>query len=207
MDPITTRATLVAAALETLDRSDLASAVPVWIRLAEAILNRTLDDLEMHACVTAQTDRIRTALPSDWVQSDRIEVVSTSPKVPLKYCEPHALAHYRANSTPGIPEWYTYIGRHIEFDREPDGIISVKIDYKRKLALADTSGATNWLLTSHPDAYLYGTLVHSAPYLKNDPRLSMWSSMSSSVIEQINARHERAKVSGARLNRSGGLST
>jgi hypothetical protein len=207
VNPIVDRQTLEAAITATLDRDDLASTVPAWIRLAEAVLNRLLDDQEMHACVTAETDKLRTALPTDWVQTDRIEVVSTSPTVPLVYCEPHALAHYRATSVPGIPAYYSYIGRNIEFNCEPEGIISVKIDYKRKLALADTPTSKNWLLTSHPDAYLYGALVHSAPYLKNDPRLQTWGSMSSSVIEQINARHERAKVSGSRLNRGNSLST
>lgn len=32
----------------------------------------------------------------------------------------------------------------------------------------------NWLLTAHPDVYLYGTLVESAPYLKDDARVAVW---------------------------------
>lgn len=205
MNPIVDRQTLEAAVAETLDRDDLVSTIPAWIRLAESTLNRMLDDQEMHACVTADTDKLRTKLPDDWVQTDRIEVISVSPTVPLRYCEPHALAHYRANAAAGTPEWYTYIGRFIEFDRTPDDILTVRIDYKRKLALGDEAGATNWLLDSHPDAYFYGTLVHSAPYLKNDQRIQVWSSAATAVVEQINARHERARVSGARLNRSNSL--
>lgn len=32
----------------------------------------------------------------------------------------------------------------------------------------------NWLLTAHPDIYLYGTLVELAPYLKDDARVPVW---------------------------------
>lgn len=32
----------------------------------------------------------------------------------------------------------------------------------------------NWLLTAHPDIYLYGTLVESAPYLRDEERLPVW---------------------------------
>lgn len=207
MDPIVDRQTLEAAVVETLDRDDLASTVPAWIRLAEATMNRLLAEQEMHACVAAETNKVRTALPNDWVQTDRITIENTAPEVVLTYCEPHELARRRTVAVAGTPRYYAYIGRFIEFDVPPDDIITIKIDYQRKLALGEVATAKNWLLTAHPDAYLYGTLVHSAPYLKNDARLQTWSSAATAVIEQINARHERAKVSGSRLNRGNGLST
>lgn len=205
MNPIVDRQSLEAAVVETLDRDDLASTVPAWIRLAEATMNRLLAEQAMHACVTAPTDKIRTALPADWVQTDRIEIVSVDPARLLTYVEPHALARYRARAVSGTPEWYSYIGRFIEFDRQPDSILTVKIDYQRKLELGEEPDATNWLLEAHPDAYFYGTLVHSAPYLKNDARLQTWSSAATAVVEQINTRYERAKVSGSRLNRGNSL--
>ena len=207
MNPIVDRQTLEAAVAETLDRDDLVSTIPAWIRLAEATLNRMLADQEMHACVTAETNKVRTPLPNDWVQTDRITVTSTEPEVVLTYCEPHDLARRRTTAVAGTPRYYSYIGRFIEFDVPPDDIIAVKIDYQRKLALGDTPTSKNWLLISHPDAYLYGTLVHSAPYLKNDQRIQVWSSAATAVVEQINARHERARVSGSRLNRGSSLST
>jgi hypothetical protein len=33
---------------------------------------------------------------------------------------------------------------------------------------------TNWLLQNHPDIYLYGALVESAPFLKDDERIPVW---------------------------------
>jgi hypothetical protein len=37
-----------------------------------------------------------------------------------------------------------------------------------------TDSDTNWLLTQHPDLYLYAALVESAPYLKDDERIALW---------------------------------
>ena len=35
---------------------------------------------------------------------------------------------------------------------------------------------TNWLLTNYPDIYLYGSLIESAPYLRDDQRIGLWQS-------------------------------
>ena len=55
---------------------------------------------------------------------------------------------------------------------------------KRVPALSDTA-TTNWLLTLHPDAYLYGSLLQAAPYLKNDERLQTWGTIFTTIISDI----------------------
>lgn len=47
------------------------------------------------------------------------------------------------------------------------------------------SNTSNWLLTAHPDAYLYGALLEAAPYLLDDSRLSMWAAALEKVLAEI----------------------
>jgi hypothetical protein len=46
-------------------------------------------------------------------------------------------------------------------------------------------GDTNWLLTNHPDVYLYGSLVHTAPYLKDDARIALWAGLLAQAMGEI----------------------
>jgi hypothetical protein len=52
-------------------------------------------------------------------------------------------------------------------------------------------------LDNHPDAYLYGTLMHSAPYLQADERIGVWAGKYQQVINQITTSDENAKFSGS----------
>jgi hypothetical protein len=40
--------------------------------------------------------------------------------------------------------------------------------------LTPIDSGPNWLLTGHPDVYLYASLVETAPYLKDDSRVPVW---------------------------------
>lgn len=56
--------------------------------------------------------------------------------------------------------------------------------FKSVTSLSD-SNTTNWLLTAHPDAYLYGALLEAAPYLLDDSRLAMWATALEKVLGEI----------------------
>jgi hypothetical protein len=62
--------------------------------------------------------------------------------------------------------------------------------------LADAT-PTNWLLTHHPDAYLYGSLIHAAPYLGDDQRASVWASLHQSALDAIDRESSTAKFGGS----------
>lgn len=53
--------------------------------------------------------------------------------------------------------------------RDPDGAAT---RITTLAAGADTG--TNWLLTNYPDVYLFGALVESAPFVRDDDRLPIW---------------------------------
>jgi hypothetical protein len=65
-------------------------------------------------------------------------------------------------------------------------------------ALSGTN-ATNWLLTEAPDVYLYGALVHTAPYLKDDARIQVWEALFAQGIENLRTSSVEAKYGGSGL--------
>ena len=44
----------------------------------------------------------------------------------------------------------------------------------------------NWLLTIAPDLYLYGALLESAPYIKEDGRIQTWGLGFTSALSDLN---------------------
>jgi hypothetical protein len=115
---------------------------------------------------------------------------------PLTYKNLQNLDIHRASDATGKPIYYSIMQNNIEFAPAPDGDYTIEIVYYQKVP-ALSSNSTNWLLTDHPDAYLYGTLMHSAPYLQADERIGVWAGKYQQVIQQITTSDEKAKFSGS----------
>jgi len=79
---------------------------------------------------------------------------------------------------------------------DPVPLETVEITYYAKLEALDDENATNWLLSSHPDVYLYSALLHAAPYLQDDPRVSVWGGLAQQAVSAANLESEKARYSG-----------
>jgi hypothetical protein len=55
-------------------------------------------------------------------------------------------------------------------------------------------GGVNWLLTAHPDIYLWGTLSASAPYIGNDARLATWQTLYAQAVLAARTIDRQRKV-------------
>jgi len=49
------------------------------------------------------------------------------------------------------------------------------------------------------DVYLYGSLIHSAPYLAEDARTAVFAQMYGASVNQLNEKSEESKTSGSGL--------
>ena len=58
---------------------------------------------------------------------------------------------------------------------------------------------SNWLLSKAPDVYLYGSLLHSAPYLVEDARVNVWAQLYGAAVSRLNEESEAARMSGSGL--------
>jgi hypothetical protein len=186
---------LQASVADFLNRSDLTSVIPDFVTMAEADLNRTLRVREMSVRTRAPIDSQYVKLPVDFLGMRNIDLL-TDPVTPMTYKNLQNLDIHRAGDATGKPIYYSIVQNNIEFAPVPDGDYTIEVVYYQKVPpLAVNS--TSWLLDAHPDAYLYGTLQHSAPYLQSDERVGIWAGKYQQIIEQIITSDERAKFSGS----------
>ena len=186
---------LKASVADFLNRSDLTSVIPDFITMAEAELNRTLRVREMSVRTQAPIDSQYVKLPDDFLGMRNIDLL-TDPVTPMTYKNLQNLDIHRASDATGKPIYYSIMQNNIEFAPVPDGDYTIEIVYYQKVPSL-SANSTNWLLTDHPDAYLYGSLMHSAPYLQADERIGVWAGKYQQVIQQITTSDEKAKFSGS----------
>ena len=86
-----------------------------------------------------------------------------------------------------------------EFFPSPDGSYGVELLYYQRVPALSDSNTTNWLLTEAPDVYLYGSLVHSAPYLADDARTAVWAQIFGAAMQRLNQSSDEAVHSGVGL--------
>ena len=89
-------------------------------------------------------------------------------------------------STSAEPRYFTVFGDELEFAPTPDAAYTIEMVYRRNIPpLAEN--ADNWLLTLAPDLYLYGALLESAPYIKEDGRIQTWGLGFASALNDLNS--------------------
>ena len=190
------------------DQSDGSTVIEKFIELAEAEFNRRLRLRSMVTrstiSVSGQFTDLSSAL-TDYLELKNITLEPTSGgPIVLEFKTPQAMDEFRfqrAGAT-GRPICYGLIGFELELGPVPDATYSVEITYYKKIQALTDSNTTNFLLTSHPDLYLYGSLVHSAPYLIDDPRIAVWKALTEERMQQLVIYDERGENPGTALNMS-----
>lgn len=189
-------ADLQAAATEYLARDQdttLIARIPTFIQLAEAKFNRSLFHRKMEARATALTDPNATepefiALPSDFQSMRRMRITSVTGKPLIDFRSTVQMDEFRAQvaDVAARPIYFSIFSDEIELGPTPDAAYTIEMIYRQNLpALA--SNATNWLLTLAPDAYLYGALLESAPYIKEDNRIQTWALGLTNALNDLNS--------------------
>jgi hypothetical protein len=171
----------------------LIARVPTFIQLFEAKMNRDLFTRQMETRVQAITDPALTsdpeyvALPPDFQTMRRIRMTSDTGKSPLDYVTPVQMdeMRYERQDTPGRPRKFTIFGNEIELFPTPGIAVTLEMIYRQNLPSLNAN-ASNWLLALAPDAYLYGSLMESAPYIKEDSRIAVWGAGMTSALTDLN---------------------
>lgn len=188
---ITTYAELQTAVGNWLNRSDLTSRIPEFIDIAESSFNRTIRTPDMLTEDTSFTVNSQyETVPTDFMEARRF-MLQTNPDIELDYLTPEELAEKRFHlRTSAKPVYYTVIGGQFEFLPEPaDTYTATLLYYARMDGLATTD--PNWLLTDHPDIYLYGSLVAAEPYVMNDERLPVWRAQLDRALAELHRAGNR----------------
>ena len=195
---ITTYAELQSNITDFLNRDDLASVTPTFISLAEADMQRQVRHWRQEKRSTAELDTQYSAIPADFLEAIRFYITSGESR-PLELISQFQLLDrkYRRANTSGEPAYYAITAGEIEIFPAPAGTYTAELYYNARIEPLSDSNTSNWMLQYFPDAYLYGSLIHSAPYLKDDARLQIWAALYQSAIDAINMSGEKAKFGGS----------
>ncbi len=193
---ITNYATLYVAIQEYLARDQddtLASRIPTFIQLFEAKMNRSLFVRQMEIRSTASVD-ITTdepefiSLPTDFQSMRRVRLSSVTGKPCLEFKSGTQMDELRFSSAniTGQPRYFTVFGTEMEFLPTPEADYTIEMVYRANIPPLYTY-STNWLLSLAPDLYLYGCLLETAPYIKEDARLQTWAMLYQAALDSLNA--------------------
>ena len=138
--------------------------------------------------------------PPDWVETIRLHLTGTGTSV-VNLISRDAMADKRGKNedTSGTPIYYTHADGQFQLYPTPSADTDFELLYIQKLDALSGSNADNWLLLDSPDVYLYGALLHSAPYLAEDERVAVWAQMYAASVQRLNEASESARFSGSGL--------
>jgi hypothetical protein len=199
---LTTYTTLKASIANWLNRSDLTDEIADdFIKLTEADFNSKLRIRKMVAQTSFTIDSETEALPTGFLQVRDIYILNGNTKVPLTYTTPSQMDSTVGTSTTGLPNSFTILGDTFRFSPKPDASYTAYINYYKSFdALSDTT-TTNYILTTHPAIYLYGSLFHAANFLGgiNPQQVQTWQQMFATAMERLELNDREDQVSGSPL--------
>jgi hypothetical protein len=191
---ITTYAQLQAAVASWLDRSDLTTEIVDFITLFEAVANRRLRVRQMETSTTLTPSSGSASLPSDYLQWRRVTWTG-SVRQELEYVHPSYLQALYPDTPSDTPTVFTIEGSTLKV--RPTSTTGLEFDYYQKIpALADDA-TTNWLLTAHPDLYLFGSLVEAQMFTVDPEQAAIWKARRDEVFDEISNLGRKSQGGGA----------
>lgn len=182
---------LTSTVLQYLERQDqsVVDAIPTFITLAEfgiAEQIKTLGQLQVVES-TMTADNPVLAKPARWRKTVSMNVLVDGKKQPVLLRKYEYLKNYWPDDTQtDVPLYYADTDwEHWYLAPTPAQAYSFEVLYYERIAPLSSSNQTNWLTQNAPNAMLFGTLLQTAPFLKNDARLQLWQALYESSIQAL----------------------
>lgn len=173
------------------DDSDFVAQLGNFVTLAESRLNVDLaiTTAEVDTTLTGTTDSRSLTLPSDFLEPVALWLTTYGTQEPLQM----VIAGNVSNSTVSAPPTAWMInGSSIDLDSPCDQAHTFRFRYRMKLLdLATTS--PNWLLTNHPDVYLFACLAEAADWSKENEEALKYEARYQSARARVGWLQSRAK--------------
>jgi hypothetical protein len=176
-------ADLLGAVSDTLDRDDINTRFPTWLRLVETRLNRLLDDPDMEVSVTLTGDGAE--LPADF---GSMVSIGTADGNRLRQIGNDEYAAARPSS--GVPRHYTIREGRIYY---VGGAANPTLVYRRRIPALTAENPSNWLIDRAPDVYFYGVLLQAEAWDVNGEAAAGWKSLWDEAIAELRADATRRK--------------
>jgi hypothetical protein len=191
---ITTYAELKTAVESWLDHQLFTNRVPEFIALFEACANRRLRVRQMETSTSLTPSSGSATLPSDYLAWRRVTWTGAT-RVELEYVHPSYLQAAYPSSPTDVPRIFTIEGATLKV--RPVDDTALEFDYYEKIDALSDAHTTNWLLTAHPDVYLFGALVEAEMFGVNDERMPLWKARRDEILAEIEQLSNKTRGAGA----------
>ena len=179
---ITTYTELKTAIENWAARGDLTERLPEFIALFEAQLNRRLRVRQQVTSTTLTPSSGTATLPTDYLEWKRV-TWNGNPTRQLQYVTPEYLGAINQDSASANPIYFTIEGSNLKVGPLSDTTLDFL--YAQKVPALSDSATTNWLLTAHPDAYLYGSLEKLATFVQDVENGLVWRSKAEQALAEM----------------------
>ena len=201
---LSTYAELKTSIANWLNRSDLTSEIADdFIKLTEADFNAKLRIRQMEQIDTVTINAETVTVPTGFISVRSFYILSSSTKYPLEYITPHNLFEIRGGSRSGRPRSYTIEAdnetEQFRFGPSPDTSYTGYLSYYKAIAALSDSNTSNYILSTHPNIYLYGSLYHATNFLGGmDPdQKQNWLQMYITALERCEQNDKQDSYGGA----------
>jgi len=174
-----------------LNRTDTATLekIPLFIMLAEQIIAsqiKFLGNLTVNTSTMVANVGILDK-PARWHKTVSMNVTVAGERQPVLLRKYEYLREYWPDGTlTGVPAYYgDYDYTHWLVVPTPALAYSFEVLYYERIQPLDSTNQTNWFTTYAPQALLYGSLLQSMPFLKNDERMPMWQSNYDQIMQTL----------------------
>lgn len=181
---LSTYSDLQSAVADWLERSDLTARIPDFITLAEGQMNRELRVRKMLAVSTASIADEYSALPSDFLEEVSLTLTDVAGCIVDLDAAPQGALDRRWGYD-GKTRYYAIVGDQVRYWPAPDATYTATLTYYQAIPALSEDNTSNWVLAKHPDAYLYGTLLQAAPFLRDPEAARTWSELYTVALDGI----------------------
>lgn len=195
---LSTYGDLQTAVATWLSRGDLTANIPDFITLAHRKLMRTLRTREMETVnSTFVVGAELVNLPSLFLEA-RTMYLQTTPRQQMEFMDAEKMTE-KYTDTPARPGYFCVVGSQFRFSPIPDATYTATLIYYQEASAMSATADFNWIMTSHPDAYLFGALMEAAAVIQDDARVPLWQQKYEEAIASIQRQSQKAKFGGAAM--------
>ena len=139
------------------------------------------------------------SLPSDFLELREVHI-EASPDKPLAYRTPQFVEHVR-DALSGDPVFYSVEQQLLTFAAQAPAAMDFSALYFQKIPALTSAAPTNWLLTTHPDVYLYASLAQAEGFATNDERIPLWKQLLDEGLSEIRQVGDLVRIGGESTTR------
>ena len=180
-----------------LRMDDITNEIPRFIRQGEQRLYQKLRVrfMETNVNITTTIAQRADTLPSRFRQARSLYVAGT-PNVRLEFRTPVEYWSVYGSLPTAPPTVYTIEAENFLWGPVPDAAETITVLYYKEPVALSADADTNGLFTLDFQLLMYSALIASAPFLKNDARVIVWTQLYEDCLRNTMEADRRDRYSG-----------